>query len=59
VSLTIFDKINLAHCAAQRAQSHVNNTARFFGEYDSVLCWHNHRVAFITTHLGPMSYNYT
>jgi hypothetical protein len=59
VSLTVFDKIHLAHCAIQRAQSNPSDKARFSGEYDSVFCWYNHRVSFLTTPLGPLSYSYT
>ncbi len=33
--------------------------ARFVGEYDSVLCWYNHRVCFLTTPSGPLSYSET
>jgi hypothetical protein len=58
VSLSIFDKINLAHCAIQRAESNFKDTARFTGEYDSVLCWYNHRVAFLATPSGFLNYSY-
>jgi hypothetical protein len=59
VGLTVFDKIHLAHCAIQRAQNNFMDKARFVGEYDSVLCWYNHRVCFLTTPSGPLSYSET
>jgi hypothetical protein len=58
MGLTVFDKIHLAHCAIQRAQTNFSDKARFGGEYDSVLCWHNHRVAFLSTPEGPLNYSY-
>ena len=56
--LSLFDKINIAHCAMQRAQNKCGDVARFNGEYDTVVCWHNHRVAFIPSPKGPLSHTY-
>lgn len=58
MSLSIFDKINLAHCAIQRANSNYSNTDRFCGEYDSVLCWYNHRITFLATPSGFLNYSH-
>ena len=58
MGLSVFDKINLAHCAIQRAQSNLGNKARFDGEYDSVLCWFNHRVGFLSTPSDFVNYRY-
>jgi len=41
----------------QRANSNFSNTDRFSGEYDSVLCWYNHRVTFLATPSGFLNYS--
>jgi hypothetical protein len=41
-SLTLFDKIHLAECAARRANIHFMNKKRFYGEYDTVCLWKMH-----------------
>jgi hypothetical protein len=56
MSLTIFDKVRLANSAVQRAELHCLDHDRFRGEYDTVRCWHQHRVTFGTSPRGAYSY---
>lgn len=55
-SLTTFDKINIAACAARRACAHPTDTARFDGEYATAIMWRNHRVT--QTVLNGQPYGY-
>jgi hypothetical protein len=56
MSLTIFDKVRLANSAVQRAELNALDHDRFIGEYDTVRCWHQHRVTFGTSAKGPYSF---
>jgi len=35
----LFDRVNIARCAMERAQQHVHNQERFNGEYATVRLW--------------------
>jgi hypothetical protein len=37
--LNLFDKINLAQCAAKRARVYVIDSVRFHGEYQTAAAW--------------------
>ena len=37
--LTLFDRINIANCAVQRAVGNVTNQERFISEYHSARMW--------------------
>ena len=39
--LDLFDTINLAKCASERAKLHVFDCDRWDGEYTSALIWHH------------------
>ena len=39
-SLTLFDRINLAACAAKRAESNFMDEERYYAEYDTARMWH-------------------
>ena len=39
--LNLFDTINLARCAAERAKANVWDSARWDGEYTTALIWHH------------------
>ena len=54
--LTTFDKINLAACAARRAQAHFMNDDRFSGEFDTVSLWKRHKVVRSTLAGVPWGY---
>lgn len=41
--LTLFDRINLAHCAMKRAEQYVCNNERFVGEYETARHWNKYR----------------
>lgn len=56
MSLTIFDKIRLANSAIQRAELNCLNHDRFLGEYDTVRCWHQHRIVFVASPEGAFSF---
>ena len=43
--LTIFDRINLANCARERAIAHVLDAERFEGEYTTARHWIKYRCA--------------
>jgi hypothetical protein len=42
-NLTIFDRINMANCARQRAMLNLLDEQRFIGEYDSARAWTKYR----------------
>jgi hypothetical protein len=41
-NLGILDRMNVAHCAAERARMYVCDTERFNGEFDTVRMWKNY-----------------
>ena len=47
--LSLFDRINLAHCAMQRAQENVCNE-RFHEEYETARMWHRNNCYIRTTY---------
>lgn len=47
--LSLFDRINLAHCAMQRAQENVFNE-RFDEEYETARMWHRNNCYIRTTY---------
>jgi hypothetical protein len=42
-SLTLFDRINIANCAAQRAIQHVTNEEVFNAEYRTARMWSKYK----------------
>jgi hypothetical protein len=54
--LSTFDKINLASCAAARANDNALSDERFSGEFQTVILWKGHRV--IQTHVCNEPYGY-
>jgi hypothetical protein len=42
--LGLFDQVNLAQCATERAKVHCNDTTRFEGEYSTAAHWAQKRV---------------
>jgi hypothetical protein len=42
-NLGILSRINIAHCAAERARMYVCDTDRFKGEFDTVRMWKNYK----------------
>ena len=42
-NITLFDRINLANCAMQRAQQGHMNQERFNGEYTTARAWTKYR----------------
>jgi hypothetical protein len=43
-TITLFDRINLANCAAMRAGSLLQDEDRFHGEYETARAWTKYRV---------------
>ena len=41
-NLNILDRINVAHCAAERARMYVTDTERFNGEFQTVRMWRSY-----------------
>jgi len=41
--LNFFDRINIAHCAIERARNYVGNQDRFNGEYSTAKMWSRYR----------------
>ena len=56
--MNIFDKINLAQCAARRAELYVSNGSRFKGEFQTVALWKSHAV-YAGTGLNGEAYSFT
>jgi hypothetical protein len=56
-SLTLFDKIHLAECAARRANIHFMNNERFDSEYDTVRLWKMHNTYNVKVHNRVITYN--
>jgi hypothetical protein len=56
MDLTSFDKLNIATCAAQRANANNKNADRFQGEYEAVRCWRRHSICFIVTSTGFLNF---
>jgi hypothetical protein len=48
--LTLFDRINLAACAARRAQDNTLDADRFHNEYKTARLWHNHKCVITKTY---------
>ena len=42
-ALTFFDRINLAHCAAERATENLLDKERWEAEYDTSQAWANYK----------------
>ncbi len=42
-SLGILARVNLSHCAAERARMYCADTERFNGEFATVQMWRNHK----------------
>jgi predicted membrane protein len=40
-TLSVFDAINIAHCAMRRADQNSRNTRRFKAEFSTVMLWKN------------------
>ena len=49
-TITLFDRINLAACAAKRAEEYVTNTERFHAEYNTARMWHRNNSYIRTTY---------
>jgi hypothetical protein len=49
-TITLFDRINLAACAAKRAEEYVTNTERFYAEYNTARMWHRNNSYIRTTY---------
>jgi hypothetical protein len=47
-NISLLDRINIAHCAAQRARMYVLNTDRFGREFDTARMWTRYK-CFIST----------
>ena len=48
--LSLFDRINLAHCAAERAKLSILNMHRFDDEYKTARMWHRNNCYVRTTY---------
>ena len=48
--LTLFDRINIANCAVQRAVGNVTNQERFTNEYQSARMWTKYKCYITKTH---------
>jgi len=48
-TITLFDRINLAACAAKRAESNFMNEERYYAEYDTARMWHRNNTYVRTT----------
>lgn len=48
-ALTLFDRINLAHCAMKRAEHYVCNEQRFLSEYETTRMWDKYRCVITKT----------
>jgi hypothetical protein len=42
-NLGILARVNVAHCAAERARMYVTDTERFNGEFDTVRLWKSYK----------------
>jgi hypothetical protein len=42
-TLNMFDRINIAHCAVQRANENFNNEHRFHGEFCTARAWNKYK----------------
>lgn len=42
--LDLFDRINLARCAMDRAKQNLDNNDRFTGEYMTARLWNGYRI---------------
>ena len=54
--LLLFDKLNLAHCAALRAQANTSNAECFTGEYETAGLWKAHKVIQFVVDGRPMGF---
>lgn len=48
--LSLFDRINLASCAMERARGNVLSAKRFIGEYETARMWHRNNCYIRTTY---------
>jgi len=48
--LSLFDRINLAHCAMERAKQNVLSSDRFIDEYETARMWHRNNCYIRTTY---------
>jgi hypothetical protein len=55
--LTLFDKIRLAQCAAERAKDHLLDQDRFLAEYQTTALWKHHSTYYTVTKDGKV-FNY-
>lgn len=53
-SLSLYDKIHLAECAARRSKDHWNDQDRFLGEFNTVVLWKKHRITSTKTITGEL-----
>jgi hypothetical protein len=56
-TLSLFDRVNIANCAAQRARNNLMNDDRFTGEFQTVKCWTNYR-CYIGTRMNGEQFHY-
>jgi hypothetical protein len=54
-TLSLFDKINLAKCAAERAMM-CSASDRFYAEYNTARLWFNHNVLTLDLQGSPVSF---
>lgn len=54
LELTLFDKLRLANCAAERARLYVADGDRFAGEHNTVRTWMRHNVVQYRTMDGQL-----
>ena len=52
----LFDRINLARCAMERANRHILDEKRFTGEYQTARAWTKYK-CIITTNMQLVDYN--
>jgi len=47
-TITLYDRINLAHCAMRRSETMFRDERRFQGEYETARLWIKYRI-----HISP------
>ena len=55
-AILLFDRINLARCAMERAHQNIFNEEVFNGEYQSARLWSKYK-CIITTNMQLVDYN--
>ena len=43
-TITLYDRINLAHCAMRRGEAVIRDEKRFHGEYETARAWTHYRI---------------